>query len=100
MSPLVRALLLAAALLAVFLAAFLALQGWLGRKGAEARELAVAESRRALTAALDLAPRAPEAWDAAHRRALGAVAGAELSLRRDGPAGAADFSLPLPGHAG
>jgi signal transduction histidine kinase len=101
MSPLVRASLLAAALLAVFLAAFLALQGWLGRKGTEARELAVGESRRALAAALDLAPRAPEAWDEAHRRTLGAVAGADVRLRRGDPAGPkADYSLALPGHPG
>ncbi len=101
MSPFVRALLLAAALLAVFLAAFLGLQGWLGRRGAEARAAAVADSRRALEAALALAPREPAAWDDAHRRTLGAVAGAEVRLRRDGPpARDADFSLPLAGHPG
>lgn len=103
MSPLLRASLLAAALLAVFLAAFLALQSWLGRKGMEARELAVAESRRALAAALELAPRPPSAWDDAYRRSLGDIAGATVVPRRAdaGPTAAgASFSLNLAGHPG
>lgn len=103
MSPLLRALLLAVGLLAVFFAAFLALQGWMGRKGTEARELTLAEAGRALAAALELAPRAPAEWDEPHTRAVGAAIGADVRLRRgepgDRPAGA-DLSLPLPGHEG
>lgn len=97
-----RALLLAAALLVVFLLAAVSLQTWLRREAAALREETQRRGEVALEAALTLAPRDPAAWDDAQRARLAELLAGPIALhRRDaGPtAGPGEIVVtrPLPG---
>jgi signal transduction histidine kinase len=108
MSPLARALLLSITLVGVFLVAAFSLQAWWLRQEAAARTDANERLGRALEAALSLAPRAPEKWDEAYQRDLGALVLADVQLQRaatdlptPSPTSAERLAVakPLPGHA-
>ncbi len=75
-----RALLLAAALLVVFLLAAVSLQSWLRREAAALREESQRRGEVALEAALTLAPRDPAAWDDAQRARLAQLLAGPVAL--------------------
>lgn len=105
MNPNLRAFLLSAALLAIFLTAALVLQGWLQRRAGQVRAEAAQTAAERLLAAVALAPRAPDAWDDAFRAQLGAVVGGTVELSREPATAATDAGLvtvsrELPQHPG
>lgn len=105
MNPNLRALLLSAALLAIFLTAALLLQSWLQRRAEQVRADAAHAAAERLLGAYALSPRAPDAWDEDYRARLGAIVGGTVELTRvesarDTPANLIAFSRALPGHAG
>lgn len=106
MPSLSRALLLAAAMLAVFLVAVVSLQTWSRREAVHVRAGMAERASAALEAALALAPRDPTAWDQAYRDRLGAALQGSIFLHRDSEIPAAGqperlrVTQPLPGWPG
>jgi signal transduction histidine kinase len=77
-----RSLGLAFLLLLLFLGATVTLQWWLRRETGQLQVLAVEEAQERLARALAVSGRAPEQWDAAFQRDLGALLGGTVKLER------------------
>ncbi|HQY04856.1 MAG TPA: histidine kinase [Lacunisphaera sp.] len=81
-----RTLGLALLFLLLFLGATVTLQWWLRRETRLLQGVAVAETRERLNRAVGVSGRAPESWDAAFQRELGAMLGGSIELSRSNQA--------------
>lgn len=102
-----RSLGLALLLLLLFLGATVTLQWWLRRETGLLQGIAVQEARERLAGVMAVSGRAPETWDAAFQRELGAMLGGTVTLYQadnppvDAPAGTGlTFTQELTGASG